>query len=191
MRLVCSFLIFVTSIGLIACGPRKPAYDSINSNQAAATENKNSSEQPSPPPAAPGSEGQQAGGQTPPSLQPEKFRMPPFLDQATGQIKDLPSYPLADRVNIQYGPLQGQDTATLTLVTGDAMDNIVAFYEKTIKSNGWTVSDKLHDQDVSNWTLKKGKGSEGKVEVRKDPQSKKMYIVIARTQAQAQPQPQQ
>jgi hypothetical protein len=187
MKFVCSFLIFVISIGVIACGPRKPAYDSINSNQAAASENKNSGEQPAAPAGTPGNE--QAGGQTPPPMQPEKFRMPPFLDQVTGQIKDLPSYPLSNRVNIQYGPLQGQDTATLMLETGDTMDNIVAFYEKAIKSNGWTVSDKLHDQDISNWTLKKGKDSEAKVEVRKDPQSKKLYIVIARTQAQPQPKP--
>lgn len=185
MKFVCSFLVCVISIGVIACGPRKPAYDGINSNQAAASENKNSSDQATAPAVVPGSESQQAGGPPP----PEKFRMPPFLDQTTGQIKDLPSYPLANRVNIQYGPLQGQDTATLMLETGDTMDNIVAFYERAIKSNGWTVSDKLHDQDISNWTLKKGKDSEAKVEVRKDPQSKKLYIVIARTQAQPQPKP--
>jgi hypothetical protein len=187
MRLFYSFLVFVISIGVISCGPRKPTYGSLNSNQAAAGKNQNNNEQPSVLANAPGSESQQAASQAQPP--PEKFRMPPFLDTVTGQIKDLPSYPLANRVNIQYGPIQGQDTATLMLETGDTMDKIVAFYEKAIKSNGWTVSDKLRDQELSNWTLKKGSDSEAKVEVRKNPQAKTMFIVIARTQAQPQPKP--
>jgi hypothetical protein len=110
--------------------------------------------------------------------------MPPFLDQVTGQIKDLPSYPLANRVNMQYGPIQGQDTLSMVLETGDAMDKIVAFYDKAIKSNGWTVSDKLKDVELSSWTLKKGNDNEAKIEVRKSPQGNTMYIAIARTQAQ-------
>ena len=35
----------------------------------------------------------------------------------------------------------------MVLETGDAMDKIVAFYDKAIKSNGWTVSDKLNDPE--------------------------------------------
>ena len=185
MKLVCAFLVFVMSIGATACGPRRPAYSDIPSNQAAANQNKNSNEQPSVLADAPGSEGQPAGGQaqTQPA-QPEKFRMPPFLDQVTGQIKDLPSYPLANRVNMQYGPVQGQDTMSLLLETGDTMNKIVAFYNKAIKSNGWTVSDKLNDPELSTWNLKKGNDNEARIEVRKNPQANSMYIAIARTQGQ-------
>ena len=185
MKLVCAFLVFVTSIGVTACGPRKPAYSDINTNQAGRSQNQNNNEQPSVLANAPGSESQPAGGQA--QSQPEKFRVPPFLDQVTGQIKDLPSYPQANRVNMQYGPMQGQDTLSMVLETGDSMDKIVAFYEKAIKSNGWTVSDKLKDAELSNWTLKKGNDSEAKIEVRKNPQTNTMYIAIARTQAQPQP----
>ena len=180
MKSVCAFLVFVMSIGVIACGPRKPAYSSINTNQAKVSQNQNNNEQPSVLANAPGSESQ---AQPQPS-QPEKFRMPPFLDQATGQIKDLPSYPLANRVNMQYGPIQGQDTLSMVLETGDTMDKIVAFYDKAIKSNGWTVSDKLKDVELSSWTLKKGNDNEARIEVRKNPQANSMYIAIARTQGQ-------
>lgn len=192
MKLVCSFLVFAMSIGVIACGPRKPAYSDINTNKPGANQNQNNNEQPSILANAPGSESQPAGGQAQPqSGQPEKFRMPPFLDTVSGQIKDLPSYPLSNRVNLQYGPLQGKDTATLMLETGDTMDNIVAFYDKAIKSNGWTVVDKIKDQELSNWTLKKGNGNEARIEVRKNPQSNSRYIAIARTQDQEQPQTRQ
>jgi hypothetical protein len=133
---------------------------------------------------APGSQSQPAPPQPAP---PEKFRMPAFLDQTTGQIKDIPSYPLSNRLNIQYGPIQGQDTLSMVLETGDTMEKIVAFYDKAIKSNGWTVSEKLNDPEISNWTLKKGSDNEAKIEVRKNPQTNTMYIAIARTQAQPQP----
>ncbi len=181
MKLVCAFLVFVISIGVTACGPRKPAYSDTPSNQAAANQNKNSNEQPSVLANAPGSESQPA---QPQPSQPEKFRVPAFLDQATGQVKDLPSYPQANRLNIQYGPIQGQDTLSMMLETGDTMEKIVAFYDKAIKSNGWTVSEKLNDPEISNWTLKKGNDNEAKIEVRKNPQTNTMYIAIARTQAQ-------
>ena len=186
MKLVFAFLVFAITISAVACGPRKPAYSDINTNQAKASQNQNKNEEPSVLANAPGSESQPAAGQAQPA-QPEKFRMPPFLDTVTGQIKDLPSYPQSNRVTMQYGPMQGQDTMSLVLETGDAMDKIVAFYDKAIKSNGWTVSDKLKDPEVSNWTLKKGKDNEAKIEVRKNPQANTMYIVIARTQAQPQP----
>src|ERR1044072_4605124 len=170
MKLVCSFLVFVMSVGVIACGPRRPTYSSINANQAKESQNQNNNEQPSVLADAPGS--QPAGGQAQPQpSQPEKFRMPPFLDTVTGQIKDLPSYPNANRVNMQYGPIQGQDTLSMVLETGDTMDQIVAFYDKAVKSTGCTVSDKLKDVELSSWTLKKEKDNEAKIELRKNPQT--------------------
>ncbi|HKP85527.1 MAG TPA: hypothetical protein VJZ26_05495 [Blastocatellia bacterium] len=189
MKFVSSVLILVISLGAMACGPRKPAYSDINPDQSARNENQNSSGQPTAPTEAggqqPGSPAQPAAPETKP------FKVPDFLDQATGQIKDLPSYPQAIRQNIQYGPVDDQgvmkDTMSLLLVTGDAMDKIADFYDKSIKSHGWTVTDKLRDRELSQWTLKKGNTDEAKVEVKKDAKSLAMYIALARTQVQPKP----
>ena len=191
MKLVCFFLLLIMSIAMIACGPSKPAYSDINTNQPARSDNRNSSELANAS-ASPGAgQGQQPGAQSQPAqpAQPEseKFKIPAFMDQNTGEIKDLPNYPRAIRRNVQYGPAQGKDTMSLLLETSDAMDKIADFYEKAIKSNGWTVSDKVRDPELSEWYLKKGKDDEAKVEVKKDPRSNSMYIAIARTQTQPQP----
>lgn len=175
----------------MACGPRKPSYDNINLNQAAKNENQNSSEQAG---NASSADVPPSGSQPPPAAsQTVPFKVPAFLDQATGQIKDLPSYPQAMRQNIQYGPVQDQelikDTMALLLVTSDEMNKIADFYDKSIKSNGWTVVDRLRDPELSQWILKKGNDNEAKVEVRKDPASKSMFIALARTQTQPKPTP--
>ena len=44
------------------------------------------------------------------------------MDQARGDIKDLPSYPRAYKVNMQVGPVQGINTMLLTLKTTDQRD---------------------------------------------------------------------
>jgi len=185
MKLVCFFLLLIMSIAMTACGPSKPAYSDINTNQAARSDNKNSNEQATASADPGAAQGQQPGAQPQPA-QPgsEQFKIPAFMDQNTGEIKDLPNYPRAIRRNVQYGPAQGKDTMSLLLETSDAMDKIADFYEKAIKSNGWTVSDKVRDPEMSEWTLKKGKDDEAKVEVKKDPRSNSMYIAIARTQTQ-------
>jgi len=102
------------------------------------------------------------------------------MDQAKGDIKDLPSYPRAYRVNIQVGPIQGVNTMLLTLKTTDPMDKITAFYERVIKDNKWTVIDKIIDPEFSEWSLKKGEDSSAKVEVKKDQQTRAMNIMIVR-----------
>ena len=185
MKLVCFFLLLIMSIAMIACGPSKPAYSDINTNQAARNDNKNSNEQPTANADPGAAQGQQPGPQSQPAQpEPEKFKIPAFMDQNKGEIKDLPSYPRALRRNVQYGPAEGKDTMSLLLETGDGMDKIADFYEKAIKSNGWTVTDKVRDPELSEWYLKKGKDDEAKVEVKKDPRSNSMYIAIARTQTQ-------
>src|SRR6185503_1636567 len=123
MKFVCCVLILIISFSGAACGPRKPAYSDINPDQSAKNDNRNSSGQATEPGS---SEAQLPGSQTPPSApQTAAFKIPEFLNQATGEIKDLPSYPQAVRQNIQYGPVQDQDrmkdTMALLLVTGDEM----------------------------------------------------------------------
>jgi hypothetical protein len=185
MRFVCSFLLLIVIAVITGCGRSKPAYSDINTNQAGRSENQNGGQQAAAPADAGGGQGKPSDAQPQPAPpQPDKFRIPAFMDQATGEIKDLPNYPRAVRRNIQYGPNQGLDTMSLLLETGDGMDKIAEFYEKAIKSNGWTVSDKVRDPEISQWTLKKGKDDEAKIEVKKDPRSKSMYIAVARTQAQ-------
>jgi hypothetical protein len=190
MKLVCFALAAAMCVGAIACGPRKPAYSDVNPNQTARNGNQNSGGQPTAPVEAGSADGSLPSSAPPPSA---PFRMPEFLDQATGAIKDLPSYPNAVRQNIQYGPVQDQDkikdTIALLLATSDDMDKVADFYDKAVKSNGWTVSDKLRDQELSQWVLKKGNDNEAKVEIRKDPKSKAMFIALARTQTLTQPKP--
>jgi hypothetical protein len=65
------------------------------------------------------------------------------------------------------------------------MERIADFYDKAIKSNGWTVVDTTRDPEISNWELKKGDKSEGRVEIRQDKQSGGMVIVIVRTEKKA------
>ena len=182
-------LIVLLVAGLVtaACGARGPAYKDINTNQQA-------------PPAHPSTEapaGQglpnnanaasAASGQASP--QARAFHMPAFMDPVKGYPKDLPNYPAARMVNVQYGPVETADTFSVALQTIDAMDKISAFYDKMIKSNGWTVTSRVVDPEYSEWIMKKAADDEAKVTVRKDQQSGHFYIVAARTSKQSQPAP--
>ena len=69
------------------------------------------------------------------------------------------------------------------------MDKISAFYDKTIKGNGWTVASRVVDPEYSEWILKKASDDEAKVTVRKDKQTARFYIVVARTSKPPQPAP--
>jgi hypothetical protein len=99
-----------------------------------------------------------------------------------GEAKDLPNYPQAIMKSIQFGPIQGTDTLSLVLESRDPMEKIVAFYEKAIKSNAWSVDTKTVDPEFAEWNLKKAFDNEGKVQLRKDPQTKATRIIIARTE---------
>jgi hypothetical protein len=101
---------------------------------------------------------------------------------ANGEAKDLPNYPQAVMKSIQFGPIQGTDTLSLVLETRDPMDKIAAFYDKVIKSNGWTVDSKTFDPEFAEWNLRKPFDNEGKVQVKRDPRTNAMNIVIARTE---------
>jgi len=108
--------------------------------------------------------------------------MPAFFDAQTGEVKDLPSYPKSQRLNIQYGPVAGEgEMASLVLAASGSMDNVAAFYDKAIKSNGWEVTTRNRDPEFSEWNLKKGDKDEGRVSVRWDPAKGSLTIQIVRT----------
>jgi uncharacterized lipoprotein len=181
-RLLCLLLAVVVIAALAGCS-HKPEYSEMDANRTARNQNQKQNQN---------SEGQ-AIASTPPGVEPPAaaqpapapppapvVKRPSFMDQAKGDIRDLPSYPHAYRVNMQIGPIQGVNTMVLTLKTTDPMDKITAFYERVIKDNKWTVIDKIIDPEFSEWSLKKGEDSSAKVQVKKDQQTAAMNIMIVR-----------
>jgi hypothetical protein len=177
-RLLCLSLAVVVSAALAGCA-HKPAYSEMDANRTSRNQNQNQNQN---------SEGQ-ATESTPPAVEPPAaaqpapapaIKGPSFVDQAKGDIRDLPSYPHAYRVNVQIGPMQGVNMMLLALKTTDPMDKITAFYERVIKDNKWTVINKVIDPEFSEWTLKKGEDNSAKVQVKKDQQTSAMNIVILR-----------
>jgi hypothetical protein len=105
------------------------------------------------------------------------------LDTQRGEAKDLPGYPNADKLRLEYGPAEGgTEMVWLVQSTHDPMDRIADFFDKAIKSNGWEVTTRSRDPEFSEWKLKKGDRDRGGVTVKKDPtRGGAMVIQIART----------
>ena len=169
------------TLAVIYSGCRnKPAYNDIDANRTSRTQNQNGETQPA---IAPSGQGEPVTvAPTPPSPPPPQrpgFKSPSFLDQATGEIKDLPYYPRAVRVNAQIGPMQGVNMASFVFQTRDPMDKVTAFYEQAIKKNHWTVIEKKIDPELSEWNLQKGEDG-AKVQVKKDPQTGALNIMLVR-----------
>ena len=179
MKIQITVLVVVAALSVAACGPRRPAYNDINTNQPAKAEPQSPATTNAPEPAA----GAPGGPPSPAtSAPPTAFKMPPFMDAAKGYPKDLPNYPQAATINVMYGPQQDADVFSIALQTRDPMDKIVAFYEQVFKNNGWKVSNRLVDSEYSEWDLKKSETDEAKVKVQQDKQSGKGFmIVVART----------
>ena len=181
-RLLCLSLAVLVIAALAACS-HKPAYSEMDANRTARNQNQNqnqNSESQSTASTAPAVEPSPATEPAPGPPPAPAVKRPSFMDQARGDIKDLPSYPRAYKVNMQVGPVQGINTMLLTLKTADPMDKITAFYERVIKDNKWTVIDKIIDPEFSEWSLKKGEVSSAKVQVKKDQQTRAMNIMIVR-----------
>jgi hypothetical protein len=172
------WLIAAAAIVTSAGCSRKPAYSEMDANRTSRNQNQNSEAQTTatPPNAAPSP----AAPEPAPTPQIPKFKNPSFLDPVRGDIKDLPNYPRAQRVNVQIGPVQGVNIASITLRTRDPMDQIRAFFEQAIKTNHWAVSNKIIDPELSEWTLSKGEQNSAKVQVKKEPQTGTMIIIIVR-----------
>jgi hypothetical protein len=190
--------LLATAISVATGCAHKPAYSDLdanrgsvkqgqnqsNANQAAAT---TASDQPSATSPAQPAESPAAGSSASATPTNTPIKRPTFIDDAKGGIRDLPSYPGAQRVSMQLGPFQGVNTMSLGLRTGDSMDKISAFYEQVIKANKWTVVDKLIDPEMSEWNLKKGEENSAKVQVKKDLKTNVMNIVIVRGEKMDEP----
>jgi hypothetical protein len=183
MKISFIVLVVAAAVTFTACGPHGPAYKDINTNQPA-------------PPASSGAEGTPTalppnsnaapatGAQATAPAPPQTIKAPAFMDMTKGYPKDLPNYPQASVLNVQYGPIETHYTFSVSLQTHDAMDKISAFYDKSVKGNGWTVASRTVDPEYSEWVLKKADDNEAKVTVRKDKQSPRFIIVAARTSPQ-------
>ncbi|MCI0486659.1 MAG: hypothetical protein L0229_08675 [Blastocatellia bacterium] len=146
-------------------GP-SPGNDQSNANQAAPPSNANAN--------APGAAAQNSNSQS------ARSKLPSFMDERTGEIKDLPSYPGSYRTNAQYGPDRGINRAFVALQTSDSVDRIAAFYNDAIKSNGWTVVNTLHEPELYKIEFKKGDNDQGSVQAQKNPLASTVDIVLSR-----------
>jgi hypothetical protein len=188
-----SLLIILLCLIPVACGNKKPAYSEIQTDKDGRPVNQNSNQE-----TAAASEDQAAEGQTSPpqpqgqqpapaAAQPAPFKVPEFFDMNTGQIKDIPSYPRSTRVSVQYGPLQGTQSAMIILQTGDPVEKIAEFYDRAIKSNGWKVVSDQRARDIMKIELQKGDRGEGLVRVIKDERTGVINIGLSRIEKPAQP----
>jgi hypothetical protein len=184
-RFVSVWLAAAVIAGLAGCA-RKPAYSEIDANRSARAQNNNQPNDAQETASTPNSTAPPASP-APASPPTTPFKTPTFMDQASGEIKDLPSYPRAYRVSAQVGPVQGVNSMSLALKTSDSMDKIAAFYEKVFKDHKWTVTDKINDPELSEWNLKKGESNIARVQVKKDPQQAIMNIIIVRTEKMDEP----
>lgn len=179
VRLSFSLFAFVLMVASAGCA-HKPAYNDIDVNKNSRNQNQNGEAQ--------AGASSQAAAEAPQSSAPQpatapdsaKVTMPSFL--VNGSIKDLPSFPRSSRTNLQIGPVQGANVMTLSLHTSEPMEKVQVFYTQAIKENQWTVSDKLLDPEVSEWTLTKGETDSAKVQARKDPRTGGIDILIVRAE---------
>lgn len=181
LRQICLFLAAAAMVATVAC-KHKPAYSDIDANRRATSQNQNSEGQSTATPPGTDSPAPPAPAAPQPPAAPARtssFKTPSFMDPVKGEINDLPNYPGASRANVRIGPVQEANVATLMLQTGDAMNQITAFYEKVIKNNRWTVIEKTIDPEISKWTLMKGADNSAKIEVKKD-QAGRMTILLVR-----------
>jgi hypothetical protein len=180
VRQLCLLLAAAAMVASAAACRHKPAYSDIDANRTATNQNQNSEAQAGTAPA--GGESPAPPAAQPPSApaQAPRHRTPSFIDPVKGDIKDLPNYPGAIRTNVRIGPVQEANVASFVLQTGDSMDQIRSFYERQIKSNHWTVIDKTIDPELCEWRLSRGQDDSAKVELKKDPKTGGITILLVR-----------
>lgn len=179
VRLLVFSFAFTSIVTCVGCS-HKPAYSDLDANRNSRIQNQNAETQASSQPPA-GAEAPPASASQANPAQTDAVKPPSFMT-ATGAIKDLPSYPRAARVNVQIGPVQQATVMTLLLHTRDSMEKVQAFYTQAIKENNWTVTDKLLDPELSQWTLNKDERNNAKVEVKKDLKTGSLDIAIVRAE---------
>lgn len=190
MRSLYLFLLITAVAFASACGSKEPSYSNINLN---------SNRQAGRAPAASASPDAGAEAVAPETLpaptpstdtpapapsQPAAIKMPEFFDAQKGSIKDLPSYPDSMRINVQYGPMSGTEMAMIVSQSPGPMAKITEFYDRAIKSNGWTIVSETREAEKYRLNLKKGDKDAGTVDVTPDAGGKRLTIAISRTKAQ-------
>ena len=186
-------LILAAILTSTACG-KKPAYSDIKTDQQGRPVDQNNNARPdaqplTPPettaqaPPTPTAQTPAATAQTPTAQQ--EIKPPSFFDTSKGEISDLPNYPVAVRTSVQFGPVQGVDTALIGLQTKDPVEKVAAFYDRAAKGKGWKVVNRLSDPEFFQLDVEKGKTHEGVVQVKKDSLSGQTIIVISRLEKPA------
>jgi hypothetical protein len=193
MRYVFLPALILSAALTLACS-RKPAYSDIQVNQANSNQSQAAQSEPTPNPVA-----EEIGKleQKPPAQaqaeqspgQAARLKVPDFMDLEKGQIKDLPTYPGAVVTNVQYGPINGIDSAMMMLQARGSMTELAAFYDRAVKSNGWTIVRNTRDADNYRVQLLKADKGEAVIEIKKDTRSNFYYIMLSR--AGSAPQPKQ
>lgn len=186
VRLLVALIALVLIAAFAGCS-HKPAYSEIDANRNSRNQNQNGQAQTAEqPPAATETPQASASQPGPEQGEPAKIARPSFMTEA-GTIKDVPSYPRAVRRNVQIGPIQQAIVMTILLHTRDSMEKVQAFYTQAIKENHWTVTDKLLDPELSEWTLNKDERNNAKVQAKKDPATGSLDISIVRAEKFATP----
>lgn len=202
MRLLFLPIVVLIAAFSIACGSGTE-YSNVKVESAGKSENKNGVYR-TLPPADNGDQTQPSGEQTAnqpvqstpsttdplpqlPPPAPAQIVTPSFIDSKNGDVKDLPNYPSAQRTNVQMGPMEDVSTALFVLETKDQVEPVAKFYDQIAKSQGWQVITRILETDHYTIELQKGELHEGKVQVRRDPQTNKTTIVISRIEKKPQP----
>lgn len=198
MRLFLPIAVLAAAL-CVACG--SPEYSNVKVDSQGRSQNQNGAYRTLPPAdnggqtETPPPEGQ-AGQPAPPAITPAEPITPPpapqsatpaFIDLKTGQIKDLPNYPPAQRTNVQMGPIGDVSTAMFVFETNEQVEPIAKFYDQVAKSQGWKVVTRILETDNYNIELEKGEQNEGKVQARRDATTGRTTIIVSRVEKLPQP----
>jgi len=169
-------LVLALSAALGGCR-HTPSYNDIKVDSHGSTANSNAARpEPSFEPANPIGI---PGAAPSPEASANPTATPNFLDPKTGRIRDLPLYPGAKPMGVQYGPIGGITQITLQAVTRAPFENVTAFYDKVVKDNGWTIDDNSRDTNSYTWQLSRGRSEHGAIRV--DREQDRVNISLART----------
>jgi hypothetical protein len=189
-------MIILTSLTVSGCNFGKPAYSDVqldNKSKAEPAKGESGNGQNANASAAQGEdiiakaerEAGINGAQATPPQQNKERQLPAFFVPGVAEIKDLPRYKNSQIVNVQYGPINGIESANIMFESGDSVEKIGRFYETAFKSNGWTVVTNIKEPENQEYTLVKGKSDEALVRIKKDPQRGTTAVMLSRAQLPA------
>jgi hypothetical protein len=106
--------------------------------------------------------------------------VPAFFDIAKRQVKDLPALPKASILNLQFGPIAGNETVLIFYSVRGAFEEVTTFYDKAIKEHGWTVQTNTREPDDYTWRLAKGAQDQALLQVKKTEEAEVVQVGINR-----------